>query len=91
MTQDFLNNLKFWGLEWGQGDSRNPDDVKNNKGGQHTNRIVAWLKYKNTWYAYTRCSMLRLLDEFSDCKSQEDIDIIVNLLIADGKLDNGLD
>ena len=91
MTQDFLNNLKFWGLEWGQGDSRNPDDVKNNKGGQHTNRIVSWLKYKNIWYAYTRCSMLRLLDEFSDCKSQEDIDIIVNLLIADGKLDNRFD
>ena len=91
MTQDFLNNLKFWGLEWGQGDSRNPDEVKNNKGGQHTNRIVSWLKYKNIWYAYTRCSVLKLLDEFSDCDSQEDVDTVVNLLIQDGKLDNGLD
>lgn len=91
MTQDFLNNLKFWGLEWGQGDSRNPDEVKNNKGGQHTNRIVSWLKYKNIWYAYTRCSFLKLLDEFSDCDSQEDVDTVVNLLIQDGKLDNGLD
>lgn len=91
MTQDFLNNLKFWGLEWGQGDSRNPDEIKNGKGGQHTNRIVSWLKYKNIWYAYTRCSLLKLLDEFSDCDSQEDVDTVVNLLIQDGKLDNGLD
>lgn len=91
MTQDFLNNLKFWGLEWGQGDSRNPDEIKNSKGGQHTNRVVSWLKYKNIWYAYTRCSLLKLLDEFSDCDSQEDVDIVINLLIQDGKLDNSLD
>lgn len=91
MEQEFLNNLRSWGLDWGHGDSRNPDDIKNNKGGQHTNRVVAWLKYGNTWYAYTRCSLLKLLDEFSECRSREDVEIIVDLLIDCGKLDKNLD
>ena len=91
MEQQFLDNLKSWGLEWGSGDSRNPDEIKNNKGGQHTNRVVTWLKYKDKWYAYTSCSLLKLLDEFSDCKSQEDVDIIVKLLIDGYKLDCYMD
>lgn len=47
MTQEYIDNLKSWGLDWGHGDSRNPDEIKNNKCGQHTNSIVIYLKYKN--------------------------------------------
>ena len=60
------------------------DTVREGKGGQHTNRIVAWLKYKNVWYAYNRCSLLRLLDSFSDCETQEELgltDLSVEFLL----------
>ena len=89
MEKEYLDKLHSWGLDWCQGDSRNPDEIREGKGGQHTNRIVSWLKYKNVWYAYTRCSLLRLLDSFSDCETQEELDIVVQLMINDGILDNG--
>lgn len=87
--KEYLDKLHSWGLDWGQGDSRNPDEIREGKGGQHTNRIVSWLKYKNVWYAYNRCGLLRLLDSFSDCETQEELDIVVQLMINDGILDNG--
>ena len=50
MNSDYLDKLKTWGLDWGMGDSRNPEECKNKKGGQHTNCVTTWLKYKNNWY-----------------------------------------
>lgn len=88
MTKEFLDKLHFWGLDWGMGDSRNPDDCKNQKGGQHTNCVTTWLKYKNTWYVYCRCGLLRLLDNFSQCESQEDVELIVQMMIDEHLLND---
>jgi hypothetical protein len=89
MDNEYLEKLHSWGLEWGLGDSRNPEEIRDGKGGQHTNQVVAWLKYQNQWYTYTRCGILRMLDSFTDCETQEELDIIIHLMISDGLLDNG--
>ena len=81
MTVEFLDKLHSWELDWGMGDSRNPDDCKNQKGGQHTNCVITWLKYKDKWYVYRRCGLLHLLNNFSQCESQEDVDLIVQMII----------
>lgn len=87
MDSDYLDKLKTWGLDWGQGDSRNPEECRNGKGGQHTNCVRTWLKYKDKWYVYRKCGLLRLLDSFSQCESQEDVDLIIQIMINDYLLD----
>jgi hypothetical protein len=88
MNSDYLDKLKAWGLDWGMGDSRNPEECKNKKGGQHTNCVTTWLKYKNSWYVYRKCGLLKLLDSFTQCESQEDVDLIVQIMIDEHLLDN---
>lgn len=88
MNSDYLDKLKAWGLDWGQGDSRNPEECRSGKGGQHTNCVTTWLKYKNKWYIYRKCGLLKLLDSFSQCESQEDVDLIVQMMIDEHLLDN---
>lgn len=87
MNSDYLDKLKAWGLDWGQGDSRNPEECRNGKGGQHTNCVTTWLKYKDKWYVYRKCGLLKLLDSFSQCESQEDVDLIVQIMINEYLLD----
>lgn len=81
---DFLINasikLQLLGLKWGMGDSRNPDEIKSGKPCLHTNSVVLWYFWKGKWRRFYRSGTAALVREFSCCETEEDIDIIVELL-----------
>lgn len=71
-TIDRLHNL---GLEWGYGDSRNPEEMHLNI--MHTNCIRLWFKWKDIWRIYLNGDISRLIYEFCACETEKDIDDII--------------
>ena len=51
------------------------------KNGKWSSEPTTLVKYKDKWYVYRRCGLLYLLDNFSQCESQEDIDLVVQMMI----------
>lgn len=71
-TIDRLHNL---GLEWGYGDSRNPEQMHLNI--MHTNCIRLWFKWKNIWRV-SHGDLTKFIYEFCACEMENDIDDIIN-------------
>lgn len=77
--EETIKRLHDLGLEWGHGDSRNPDQIKEGVNMMHTNATVAWYKWKGVWREYyPHRGILYLIDDFSCCETEEDIEEIID-------------
>lgn len=72
-----IERLQSLGLEWGYGDSRNPDEIKSSTPCMHTNSFVLWYKWKGMWRTYHRTDKMKFIEDFSCCETEEDIEEII--------------
>lgn len=72
---------KLYEVRFGWGDSRNPDDRKNNLNVPHTNSITPWINYMGKWWMLNKDEYITVKSLFSDCKTKQEQKILWNMLI----------
>lgn len=76
-----IEKLHSLGLEWGEGDDRNPEEIRLGTKLVHTNCVQFWIKWRGVWKNYSsKLNPIKILCLFDICNTQEDIDEMLELL-----------